>query len=54
MLGAGRKIIEHHLHHPGQHVGERRRAAAVGHVLHVDTGEHLEQLARHVDRRPVA
>ena len=54
VLGAGRKIVEHHMHLAGEHVGERRRAAAIGHMLHVDPGQHLEQFARHVDRRPVA
>ena len=53
MIGAGRNIVEHHLHHAGEHVGECRRAAPVRHMLHVDAGEHLEQFTGHVDRRPV-
>ena len=47
-------IVEHDLHLAGKHIGERRRAAPVGHVLHVDAGQHLEQFARHVDRGSVA
>ena len=54
MLGAGRNVVEHHLHLAGDQIGERRRAAAVGHVDHVDAGQHLEQFAGHVDRRAVA
>ena len=54
MLGGGRNVVEHHLHLPGDQIGERRRAAAVGHVDHVDARQHLEQFARHMDRGPVA
>ena len=54
VVGGGRDVVEHHLHLTGDQVGQRRRAAAVGHVHHVDAGHHLEQLARHVDRGAVA
>ena len=45
--------VEHHLHLPGEQVGERRRRAAIRHVDHVDAGHHLEQLAGHMDELPL-
>ena len=33
---------------PANEISERGRHAAIGHVLHVDAGHHLEQLARHM------
>ncbi len=39
---------------PRDHVRDGRRRAAIRHVHHVDARQHLEQLARHVDRRAVA
>ena len=54
MLGAGWNVVEHDLHLAGKHIGKRRRAAAIGHMHHVDAGEHLEEFTGHVDRGPVA
>ena len=45
---------EHDLHLSADQVGERGRAAAIGHVNHVDAGHHLEQLAGHMGRGPDA
>ena len=45
---------EHDLHLPAEQIGERGRRAAIGHVDHVDAGHHLEQLAGHMGRGPVA
>ena len=42
------------LHLPTDQIEERRSPAAIGYVLHVDTGHHLEQLTRHMGRSPVA
>jgi len=39
---------EHDVHLPREEVGECGRRAAVRHVVHVDAGHHLEQLARNV------
>jgi len=36
------------LHLPGEEIGERRPATAIGHVDHIDPGHHLEQLAGHM------
>ncbi len=40
-----RQRREHHLDRPAQQVGDRRTAAAIGHVAHVDPGLRLQQLA---------
>src|SRR5262245_52538918 len=50
VLDRRRYVVEHHLHLPANHVGQRWRTAAIGHVHHVDAGHHLEQLAGHVNR----
>jgi hypothetical protein len=47
-------VVEHHLHLPAQHVGQRLRGTAIWQVNNVDTGHHLEQLSAHMDRRSVA
>src|SRR6516162_3045432 len=38
------------LHLAAEEIGERRPGAAIGHVLNVDAGHHLEQLAGHMHR----
>ena len=45
---------EHDLHLSAEQVGQRGRRAAIGHMHHVDAGHHLEQLAGHMRRAPVA
>src|SRR5262245_58500393 len=42
--------VEHHVDASGDHVVERRRHAAIGHVRHLETRHALEQLARKVWR----
>ena len=44
----GHHIGEHQRHVPGYHVGERRRAALVGNVHHLDAGHALEHLGLQV------
>ena len=38
-------VVEHHMHLPRNQIGERWRPTAIGHMNHVDAGEHLEQFA---------
>jgi hypothetical protein len=45
---------EEDLYLPAKQVGNRRRAAAIGHVHHIDAGHHFEQLAGHMWRAPGA
>ena len=45
-----RQHVEHHLHLAAHQVGERRRAAPVGHVGQLGAGHHLEQFARQMHR----
>jgi hypothetical protein len=42
------------LHLPGDEVSKRGRQPAIGHVNHVHTGHHLEQLAAQMDHPSVA
>ena len=56
LAGADLRQCRHHhvdadLHLPADQIGHHRRAAAIGHVHHVDAGHHLEQLAGEVRRR---
>ena len=51
LAGHHRDIGEQQRHLAGQHVGDRRRLAAVGDVGHADAGIEQEQLGRHVRRR---
>ena len=44
---------EHHLHLAADQIGQRGRAAAIGHVQHIDAGHHLEQFAGDMDAVPV-
>ena len=49
-VGPGaRQIVEHHLDVAGEQIGDRRRAALVGHVRHLHAGHLLEQLARQMN-----
>jgi hypothetical protein len=41
-----------HLHLPAEQAGERCPPAPIRHVLHVDAGHHLEQLASDMGRAP--
>ena len=41
-----RQIVDHQLHAAGDQVGQRRRAALVGHMRHLDAGHRLEQFGR--------
>jgi hypothetical protein len=40
----GQDVGEHHSHPPGQNIGDRRDAAAIRYLHHVDAGHHLEHL----------
>ncbi len=51
VLPRGRHRDEHELHLPADRVDDRRSAALVRHVHHVDAGLQLEELARDVRRR---
>src|SRR6516165_9253621 len=51
MLHRARQNIEHDVYLTTDHVGERRRRAAIGHVNEIDAGHHLEKLAGNMDRR---
>jgi hypothetical protein len=42
--------VEHHVHLPADEVVQGGGSAAVGHVHHVNPGQHLEQFSRHVAR----
>src|SRR5258708_5915914 len=45
---------EHHLHLPGEQVGQCGRRTAIGYVHHVDAGHYFEQLAGHMRPGAVA
>ena len=49
-----RHVVEDDLHLSAQHIGERRRCAAIGNVLHFHAGHRHEQFAREMHRRAVA
>ena len=54
MLDDRGHVVEDHLHLAAEHVGDRRRGAAIGHVLHLDAGHRHEHFAGQMHRGAVA
>ena len=54
VLGRGGEVVEHDRYMAAHHIDQGRARAFVGDMHHVDARHRLEQLAREVQRRPVA